>query len=77
MPTKIAAKTAKRSKRKVFSKSLSQSFFDQIEIMFGKSSQYKDRLRFLKFLKQTIPAIMTRIMLINMNQFSLVIWQAL
>jgi hypothetical protein len=39
MPTNTAAKTAKTSKRKVFSKSLPHNFFDQMEIMFGKSSR--------------------------------------
>ena len=68
MPTNAAAKRAKSSKRKVFSKSLSQSFFDQIEIRFGKINQYNDFFKFLKFLKQTIPAATIRTMFIMINQ---------
>ena len=67
IPTKVAAKTMNFSKRKVFSKSLSQHFFDQTEIMLGNANQYKDLLKFLKVLKQTTPAIMTRIILINVK----------
>jgi hypothetical protein len=76
MPTNAAAKRAKTSKRKVFSKSLSQSFFDQIEIKFGKINQYNDFFRFLKFLKQTMPAAKIRTIFIIINQVGFVIFKA-
>jgi hypothetical protein len=77
MLTNKAAKRIKSSKRKEFSKSLFQSFFDQIEIKLGKTSQYKDFFRSLKFLKQSIAATTIRTMFIMINQVGFVILLAM
>jgi hypothetical protein len=53
--TEMNDRRKNNSNRKVFSKSLLHSFFDQIEIKSGNINQYKVLRRFDKLLKQMIP----------------------